>query len=728
MLISFINSVVLPRERRVKMLKKPLLIVPTILKGGHIRFLLPNKEIELESEITEIAWSILGMCNGKVSIGSITRQLAEIDDTYIIGFLSDLEYLGVIADSRSVYKHFHAVCSNPATYPSDITDEEALMHARSPRMPIKKGRQIKLAPSSVSRLVRLQRCRFSCRNFSGKPLKLSELGNVLDIGYSLERHAVPSAGGLYPMKLFVIALNDQIDFPAGYYEYDNESDCLVLFNDNPDVQRISHVFNSIGLPFNASVLLVIAADADRQPYKYSNLGYRFMAIEAGEISQNISLGAVEAGLATCMLGGVRDNELTNELQLIGCLPFVSIALGESVAVNPTLVAPSSLDCLEAELVGSDKPVQRTWLVDDTFSNNFDKSYFQVLADTQNNQVASGISTSWFEAKNKAIAEGFERQCSSNVRYDICSTARDLPNAWLDPRVVAPLTNEQYEKLPHLQNFTENTELEWIKGVDMQGKSVFVPIDLVFYPINGIHRKLIVDTCSSGFAAHVSYEEAVNLGMLELVERDSLMRYWFEERSPRKLSRRILPTHLRNRAEYWDRLGYNVSVLDVSQRGVVVIEVIITSDNYPCFVSGASSTTDALEASLIKAFQEAESRLICRLNETEVQRIEPNSVYSVLDHELLYAQSKAYHEHVRFLLEGDESSIMPTATTSVNELRNKLKIVVVDVSNQRYPTLKTVKVLSPELIPISFGFGAGYYSHHSIENVAFAKRFMPHYFA
>ena len=77
---------------------------------------------------------------------------------------------------------------------------------------------------------------------------------------------------------------------------------------------------------------------------------------------------------------------------------------------------------------------------------------------------------------------------------------------------------------------------------------------------------------------------------------------------------------------------------------------------------------------------------------------------------------------------DESSIMPTATISVNELRNKLKIVVVDVSNQRYPTLKTVKVLSPELIPISFGFGAGHYSHHSIENVAFAKRFMPHYFA
>ena len=31
--------------------------------------------------------------------------------------------------------------------------------------------------------------------------------------------------------------------------------------------------------------------------------------------------------------------------------------------------------------------------------------------------------------------------------------------------------------------------------------------LVFYLINGIHRKLIVDTYSSGFAAHVSYEDA-----------------------------------------------------------------------------------------------------------------------------------------------------------------------------------------------------------------------------
>ncbi len=708
------------------MVTKPLLVVPAIPVESRIKFILPTQEIVLEREITSNAWAILGLCNGLNSVDAISEELTEIDDGFIVGFLNDLISLGVVVDSRKVYEHFHAISSNPMAYSSDLTDEEIAAHAASPRMQVKRGEPFTFNPKSDSGLVQLQERRSSNRSFTGEKLSIDEIGSILDIGYSLSRHAVPSAGGLYPLKLFVIVLDEQKDMPAGYYEYDNEKNRLVLFNRRPDPQRIFYGFNDVEMPFGASVVLVIAADANRQPYKYSNRGYRFTSIEAGEVAQNIALGAVESGLATCALGSMVDGVISEELELDGCLPFLAIALGK--AAEPSGKSNSHLlATLEVEVVGDGKPVEHTWLLDDTLPNNFGKSYFQFLAHTQNGQVTSGISTSWPDAKLKAIAEGYERQQSMKVFYSTSSSALQLKGPWLDPRLIAPLTDKQYDQLPHLQKFDEQSEIEWVQGVDWQGREVFVPIDLVFYPIEEIGRKLVVNTCSSGFAAYTELDEAVNRGTLEIVERDAIMRSWYEAESPRKLGYHILPTHLQNRVDYWREQGRDVFVLDLSQRGVIVIEVVITSDEYPCFVSGASSSLGTFEEAAIKAFQEAESRLIYGVNNPDPTKLEPERVHSVLDHELLYAQSKRYHDYVQFLFEGDVSNVVPIATTTVDSLKEEIEVVVIDASEPQSP-LRVVKVLSPKMIPISFGYGDGHHSHKTLVRVADGRDTMPHYFA
>ena len=238
---------------------------------------------------------------------------------------------------------------------------------------------------------------------------------------------------------------------------------------------------------------------------------------------------------------------------------------------------------------------------------------------------------------------------------------------------------------------------------------------------------MVDTCSSGFAAYTDMAGAIDRGLLEIVERDSLMRSWYEKRSPRMLDYAILPLHLQNRAKYWSSRGHDVTVLDVSQMGVVIIEVVITSDSYPCFVSGASSSLESFDEAAIKAFQEAESRLIYGLNEQSTRELTPEHVHSVLDHEALYAQSRRYHEHLEFLFEGEISKTIPEVATSIDTLRRRLDAVVVNVSEED-SALRVVKVLSPKLVPISFGFGAGHYSHHSLACVVDNTRLMPHYFA
>lgn len=707
-------------------MKKPLLVVPAISKDDRIKFILPEREIVLDQDVTSTAWAILDLCNGINTVDTIVAELADVDEAFIVGFLNDLNTLGVVVDSRKVYEHFHALSSNPMVYSSDLTEDEIAAHVNSPRMPVKEGRTFTFVPPEKSVLRELQERRRSTRSFTDELLSIDEIGSVLEVGYSLRRHAVASAGGLYPMKIFAVVVRDQKDFPAGYYEYDNESDRLVLFKETPDPQRIFYAFNDTELPFGAPVVFVIAADASRQPHKYSNRGYRFMAIEAGQIAQNISLGAVEIGLATCELGSLLDGVITDELGLDGCLPFLAIAIGKaSQSLGPT---PMQLaDRFEKAFVGEGKPVKNTWVIDDTFADNYDKSYFQFLAMTENGQITSGISTSWADAKLKAIAEGYERQRSASYRFDIRSSAHNLPGEWMDPRVVAPLTPEQYDKLSYLQPFDENLEIEWVEGTNEAGKTVFVPVDLVFYPISNIGRKLVVDTCSSGFAAFTDYQEAVDRGVLELVERDSLMRSWYEKKSPRKMSYETLPIHLQNRVHFWQSLGREVFVLDLSQRGVIIVEVVITGDEYPCFVSGASSSLGSFEETAIKAFHEAESRLIYGLNDGNERRITPNEVHSVLDHELLYAQSREFHEHVRFLFDGELSNIAPVATATLSKLREEVGAVVVDVSEDDSP-LKVVKVLSSELIPISFGHGTAHSTHHTLVGAMDNASDVPHYFA
>lgn len=238
---------------------------------------------------------------------------------------------------------------------------------------------------------------------------------------------------------------------------------------------------------------------------------------------------------------------------------------------------------------------------------------------------------------------------------------------------------------------------------------------------------MVDTCSSGFAAYTDMAGAIDRGLLEIVERDSLMRSWYEKRSPRILDYTILPLLLQNRAKYWSSRGHRVVVLDMSQMGVAIIEVVVTSDSYPCFVGGASSSLESFDEAAIKAFQEAESRLIYGLNEQSTRELTPEHVHSVLDHEALYAQSRRYHEHLEFLFEGEISKTIPEVATSIDTLRRRLDAVVVNVSEED-SALRVVKVLSPKLVPISFGFGAGHYSHHSLACVVDNTRLMPHYFA
>jgi thiazole/oxazole-forming peptide maturase SagD family component len=351
--------------------------------------------------------------------------------------------------------------------------------------------------------------------------------------------------------------------------------------------------------------------------------------------------------------------------------------------------------------------------------------------SRDQRSAGGTASSGPLALIKAIAEAYERHASGLVRIDVTSRARDLSEPWLDPRRLVPLTHRQFDRLPHLQPFTENQTRQWVRGFHaVSGAGVLVPAELVFYPLTAamFGRPLSYRANSSGVAAFTNEPEAIRRGLLELIERDAIMQNWFQRTPPQRLAAAQLPDHVSERIGYWQSRGYATQVLDLSRHGVMTVLVLFVSPSqYPSFVAGAAASYDSFHEALAKAFQEAEFGLISTLAAPKNRRIQPQHVAGPADHAKLY--NHPHHlSNLEWLWRGPVTKSVPRASASYEELLKKLNPTVVRLSPPD-ASLAVVRVLSDKLVPINFGYGTEHISHASVrakinpENVK-----LPHYFA
>jgi len=370
-------------------------------------------------------------------------------------------------------------------------------------------------------------------------------------------------------------------------------------------------------------------------------------------------------------------------------------------------------------------------------------------------LASGKGHSVEEAATRAIAEGFERFVSGLVRVDAHASANELSQRtrqWLDPHSVAPLSSQQYERLPRLQQFTSDQPLQWVEGrFHGSNKNVLVPIDLVFWPCDTSrwNRKPIIDASPcSGAAAHTNEQCAIEHGLLELVERHALTLSWFARVPPRRIDSRCIVQPWASRVEYWEQYGRIVDILDLSAygRGAVVVAVTIRSEKFPCLSAGAGASCESFDQALSRAFREAE---ICLQMETGYPfpgPIQPEQVSTSVDHACLYAFPG--HAHVLdWLYRGSTGSKVPSPSKTIDELVAELDPVVVRlaplgnrvakvVTNVKGATLRlidstplsAVRVICPDLVPMHFGYGTGYYTHPAVKIIAQQNRDFPHFFA
>lgn len=124
---------------------------------------------------------------------------------------------------------------------------------------------------------------------------------------------IPSAGALYPLELYVFSIDTEIG--EGIFHYRPSKQGLeCISNSLPDLEQ--YMVTTKGLE-NTSAIFVTTAVFNRTVFKYDIRGYRYVLIEAGALSQNLSLKATELNyIATC-LGGTSDVDIENMLGING---------------------------------------------------------------------------------------------------------------------------------------------------------------------------------------------------------------------------------------------------------------------------------------------------------------------------------------------------------------------------------------------------------------------------
>lgn len=412
---------------------RPIVVLPCIIKQTKVTFLAPSNEITVTAEDNlslKMLKDALEYCNGNVSIEEIVADIYKNKDSkkyksmwedgedildaviraHLLSWFDGLAKAGAVIDSREQYWHFHKVSSYPTTFLSDLSqDEIAEYHDKCKTIRTdRQGEEFALdwdynPTPFISELA----FRESCRNFN--PNRTPALSTIRDIchagyGYS-ENHAhrvVPSAGDLYPLKLYVVSLNRG---SKGYYEYNPENNSLIGYRMH-DAEQLKYCLNSEDM-MGAGVFIVISADLDRQGYKYANRAYRFCLIEAGHVAQNINIHAVQHGLSTCELGGVLDDAIHDEL-LMGEneVPLLTIALG----YQAELAKEEEVDIVRfvEENVGEDKPVKAAYVWTDG------GGLYTATAEYEDHGevcVGGGTARSDKYAIFKAVVEAYERYVS-----------------------------------------------------------------------------------------------------------------------------------------------------------------------------------------------------------------------------------------------------------------------------------------------------------------------------
>ncbi|MFN0055393.1 MAG: amino acid adenylation domain-containing protein [Planctomycetales bacterium] len=180
--------------------------------------------------------------------------------------------------------------------------------------------------------------RSSQRHFAGETVSLSALGRLLEPLRCLDiegraKYRYPSAGGLYPVRLYVLPQADRVEGLGGAPHYYDPHEHRLMQVGPPqqvDFAALDPLINGAVLRAAGFALIWTLAREAIEPL-YGEESERFALLECGATCQLLEMQAARCGLGLCQIGSPSMAELARGLSLTPREQFLHLAVGGAIS-------------------------------------------------------------------------------------------------------------------------------------------------------------------------------------------------------------------------------------------------------------------------------------------------------------------------------------------------------------------------------------------------------------
>ncbi len=190
------------------------------------------------------------------------------------------------------------------------------------------------------------------------------------------------------------------------------------------------------------------------------------------------------------------------------------------------------------------------------------------------------------AETGALLELLERRSMCDVPGEQCYLCyENNKNCLTDPR---PFLYYDYQHAD-IPQFDEKTRYYWLKVLNYK-KQIYEYLPLQFFDIYSEDQHKFVLETSNGVALGGSVYEARLFALLELIERDSFLLFWYGKVKVYEIDRYSIPDKERETIERYEKKDRKVYLFDLTfdtQVPVILCLVVSTSDKMSTYISTAA---------------------------------------------------------------------------------------------------------------------------------------------
>jgi ribosomal protein S12 methylthiotransferase accessory factor len=346
----------------------------------------------------------------------------------------------------------------------------------------------------------------------------------------------------------------------------------------------------------------------------------------------------------------------------------------------------------------------------------------------------GTGTSKDTAIERAVMEGVERYAqfqpyiSAPNQNSDCSPVTVIDSyASLKENAILPTACGLYSNAQYVAPgfscvpFSEQMPIEWIEVYEaLTNTRKLVPIEFI-YPRAYINRNPIVIETSSGTAAHFNKDVATLLAICEVIERDSLMLFWYRQPPTATIPIETIPVPtLREDLRSIQALGFVVTVccLKYDLQVPCFLVIAIKGNSFIYGLGCHPNWFCALSHAVVELSQSLFSQRRTPPREVKYQFL-PH-VKTPEEHYALYNQGPLHHvlrqmfaqvlysqkpEDVNMAFDeyASEKEYLNRLLETLNTLGYRSYICNITPKNLADCGIYVVRALIPGLIPIHFGY-------------------------